>query len=125
LAIWDLLESRFHIGIEFSERDDPLVFFISSIIPDDFLEYRPRSLAPADDEYMRLGGFPVWTLFVKRGRGDFVLFSRRNPPSYGHLLYKGGSKYRIQYLAHYFTLFWIKIFFCSFKSEKYPSCYLS
>ena len=119
LDIYDFFEIFSHASIELTERDDPFMAIISGEIFYDLFEYYLRSLTPTDDEDMRFGGFPFETLFVKRGRGDFALFPRRNLPPFGHLLYKGGSKYRIKNLSYYFTFFWIKVYSRRFKSEKY------
>jgi hypothetical protein len=121
LAIWDFFEIFSHSSIELTERDDPFMAIISGEIFYDLFEYYLRSLTPTDYEDMRFGGFPFETLFVKRGRGDFALFPRRNPPPFRHLLYKGGLEYRIEYLAYHFSFFHIKVLFRTLKSEKYTS----
>jgi hypothetical protein len=59
LRMIHLREGILHVTIEFPERDNPFVVFASCEPLGDSFEYRPCPLASADDEDVRLIGFPA------------------------------------------------------------------
>lgn len=102
LAVWNFTEFILHIAIKLPKCNNPLVCIISWEALYNLFEYYLGSLASADYKYMLLGGFPIY--------GSFLI-------SYFSFL-----EYWWQYLSDIFTILFIEIFSCTFKTKKYSCC---